>query len=149
MNKALLDTDIFSELGKGVDPAVARNGTAYLAAFGRYTLSVVTVMEIVRGLCKKRAVKQLRAFFEGIPSQGILVFDRAAAELAGRIEGELERAGRPIGRADPMIAAIALVNGLELVTGNIAHYRWVHQIEIGRLLVLRDWRVQSSEIEES
>ncbi len=138
MNKALLDTDTFSELGKAVDPVVARNGAAYLASFGRYTVSVVTVMEIVRGLSKKRAMKQLQAFFAGIPSQEVLVFDRAASELAGYIEGELERTGRPIGRADPMIAAIALVNGLELVTGNTAHYRRIQQI--GHPLVLHDWR---------
>ncbi|WP_165067626.1 type II toxin-antitoxin system VapC family toxin [Paludisphaera rhizosphaerae] len=138
MNKALLDTDTFSELGKAVDPTVVRNGAAYLAAFGRYTVSVVTVLEIVRGLTKKQALKQLQAFFAGISSQEVLVFDHAAAALAGRIEGELERVGRPIGRADPMIAAIALVNGLELVTGNTAHYQRIQQI--GHPLILHDWR---------
>ena len=30
MNKALLDTDTFSELGKAINPTVARNGAAYL-----------------------------------------------------------------------------------------------------------------------
>lgn len=138
MNKALLDTDTFSELGKAINPTVARNGAAYLAAFGRYTVSVVTVMEIVRGLCKKQATKQLQAFLAGIPSLEVLTFDQAAAELAGRIEGELERVGRPIGRADPMIAAIALTNGLELVTGNTAHYQRIQQL--GHPLVLHDWR---------
>jgi hypothetical protein len=29
VNKALLDTDILSEVGKGIDPTVARNATAY------------------------------------------------------------------------------------------------------------------------
>jgi len=138
VNKALLDTDTFSELGKAINPTVMRNGTAYLADFGRYTLSVVTVMEIVRGLSKKRATKQLQAFFAGIPSQEVLVFDQDAAELAGRIEGELERTGQPIGRADPMIAAIALVNGLELVTGNTTHYQRIQQL--GHPLVLHNWR---------
>lgn len=138
MNKALLDTDILSERGRAVDPTVTRNGAAYLARFDRYTVSVVTVMEIVRGLIKKQATKQLQAFAAGIPSQEVLVFDSAAAELAGRIEGELERLGRPIGRADPMIAATALVHGLELVTGNTAHYRRIQQL--GQPLVLRDWR---------
>ena len=138
MNKSLLDTDTLSELGRAVNPTVMQNGAAYLAEFGRYTISVVTVMEIVRGLAKKQATKQLRAFFAAIPTQEVLVFDQAAAELAGRIEGGLERAGRPIGRADPMIAAIALVNGLELVTGNTAHYQRIRQL--GYSLVLRDWR---------
>lgn len=140
MNKALLDTDILSELGKAVNPAVARNGAAYLAAFGRYTVSSITVMEVVRGLCKKRAAKQLQAFVSSIPALEVLSFDLAAAELAGRVQGELERAGRPIGRADPMIAAIALVNGLELITGNTAHYQRIR--DLGHSLALRDWRTR-------
>ncbi|MFI5454378.1 MAG: hypothetical protein ACHRXM_02915 [Isosphaerales bacterium] len=48
MNKAVIDTDIFSELGKGVNQTVVGNGAAYRATFGRYTISVITVMEIVR-----------------------------------------------------------------------------------------------------
>ena len=57
MNKALLDTDIFSELGKGVDQTVARNGATYRATFSRYSISVITIMEVVRGLEKKQATK--------------------------------------------------------------------------------------------
>jgi tRNA(fMet)-specific endonuclease VapC len=88
---------------------------------------------------KKRATRQLQAFLTRIASEEVLSFDQAAAERAGRIEGELERVGRPIGRADPMIAAIAWQNGLELVTGNTAHYQWIQQI--GSPLVLHDRRV--------
>ena len=50
----------------------------------------------------------------------VLVFDQATADLAGQIAGDLDRVGRPIGRCDPMIAAIALANGLDLATGNTA-----------------------------
>jgi hypothetical protein len=35
VNKSLLDTDILSEVLKGVDPGIARKATAYLRAFGR------------------------------------------------------------------------------------------------------------------
>ena len=37
-----------------------------------------------------------------------------------------------------MIAAIALVRGLPLVTGNTDHYRRI--LDLGVLLVLSDWR---------
>jgi len=40
VNKSLLDTDILSEIGKGIDRTVARHAAVYLSAFGRYTLSV-------------------------------------------------------------------------------------------------------------
>ena len=73
-----------------------------------------------------------------IASEEILVFDQTAAELAGRIAGDLERVGQPISRADPMIAAIALEHGLELVTGNTAHYQRIEQL--GYPLTLVNWR---------
>jgi tRNA(fMet)-specific endonuclease VapC len=46
LNKALLDTDIFSEITKGVNQAVAAHATAYHTAFARYTISAVTFMEV-------------------------------------------------------------------------------------------------------
>ncbi len=49
MNKSLLDTDILSKIGKGIDPIVARHAAAYLSAFGHYTLSAVTVAEVISG----------------------------------------------------------------------------------------------------
>ena len=39
MDKALLDTDIFSEVLKGVDPYVVAQALAYRAIFGRYTIT--------------------------------------------------------------------------------------------------------------
>ena len=47
MNKALLDTDILSEVGKGIDQTVARNATSYRQAYGFLTLSVISVMEAI------------------------------------------------------------------------------------------------------
>ena len=138
MNKSLLDTDILSEISKGIAPNVARNASAYRTAFGRYTISVITIMEVVRGFQKKGSASRLQRFLTSISSEEILVFDQAAAELAGRIVGDLERVGQPIGRADPMIAAIALQHGLELVTGNSIHYQRIEQL--GYPLTLVNWR---------
>jgi predicted nucleic acid-binding protein len=56
------------------------------------------------------------------------ILHRQSGELAGMIAGALERSGQPIGLADPMIAAIALQNGLELVTGNTAHFQRVQRL---------------------
>ena len=138
MNKALLDTDILSEIIKGVDQTVARNATAYRQTFGSYTLSAVTAMEIVRGFQKNQSLRRLQAFVTSLATEEVLSFDQADGELAGRIAGELERVGRPIGTADTMIAAIALGHGLELVTGNTAHFQRVQQI--GYPLTLANWR---------
>jgi tRNA(fMet)-specific endonuclease VapC len=44
VNKALLDTDILSEVGKGIDQPVARNAIAYRQLHGFLTLSVISLV---------------------------------------------------------------------------------------------------------
>jgi tRNA(fMet)-specific endonuclease VapC len=139
LNKSLLDTDIFSEITKAANQTVVGHATAYRKAFSRYTISAVTFMEVIRGHQKKQALRQLQNFLAATVSEEVIPFDRPAAELAGRIAGELERNGQSIGLADPMIAAIALHHGLELVTGNTAHFQRVQQL--GYPLILVNWRL--------
>jgi tRNA(fMet)-specific endonuclease VapC len=138
LNKAILDTDILSEIIKGVDQTVAANAKTYRRSFGHYTMSAVTVMEVIRGYQRKQATRHLQAFMAAIPAAEVLSFDTAEAELAGRIAGELERTGRPIGTADTMIAATAINHRLELVTGNTADFQRVQQL--GYPLTLINWR---------
>jgi predicted nucleic acid-binding protein len=139
LNKALLDTDILSEIGKAKDPVVAGNAKTYRRSFGHYTLSAVSVTEIVRGLQRIQATARLTAFLNTLPHMEILPLDSTTAELAGRIAGELERLGLPIGTSDAMIAATAIEHGLELVTGNTAHFQRLQQL--GYPLTLVNWRV--------
>ncbi|MDI6770638.1 MAG: type II toxin-antitoxin system VapC family toxin [Anaerolineales bacterium] len=138
MDKALLDTDILSEVFKAKDATIVANAIAYREVFNQFTISVITVMEIVKGLHKMRRADALRQFLEGLHNSEVLPFDRACAEIAGRIFADLERIGRPIGRADPMIAAIAMHNNLTLVSGNQAHYQQIQGL--GYPLRLDNWR---------
>ena len=139
MNKALLDTDILSEIGKAKDATVAAHAKTYRRSFAHYTISTVTVMEIVSGFQRTQAAARLNDFLATLPHMEILPFDQPGAELAGRIAGDLERIGQPIGVADTMIATIAIENGLELVTGNTADFQRVQQL--GYPLTLVNWRV--------
>jgi tRNA(fMet)-specific endonuclease VapC len=138
LNKAIIDTDIFSEITKGVNQTVAANARVYRTAFARYTISAVTFMEVIRGYQRKQASRQLQSFLAAIVSEEVIPFGQAAAELAGKIAGELERVGRPIGVTDPMIAAIAIDQGLELITGNTTHFQRIQQL--GYPLTLVNWR---------
>jgi predicted nucleic acid-binding protein len=80
----------------------------------------------------------IQRFLSGLSSAELLTLDLQSAELAGRIYADPERTGQPIGRADPMIAAIALQHGLTLVSGNLSHY---YRIEaLGYELQLENWR---------
>ena len=49
MNKALLDTDTDSEVLKALNPTVAQNAATYRQRHGMYSVSVISVMEIVYG----------------------------------------------------------------------------------------------------
>ncbi len=140
VDKALLDTDIYSETLKAIDRNVIRNATAYRQDHGLLTISVITVMEIIQGLQKVGASpRRIQAFRSAIGLEVIRAFEQAPADLAGQIAGDLDRVGRPIGRCDPMIAAVALMHGLELVTGNTSHYQHIQQL--GYPLMLVNWRV--------
>jgi tRNA(fMet)-specific endonuclease VapC len=138
LDKALLDTDIFSEVLKGIDLHVVAQATTYRTFFGRYTISTITVLEIVKGLHKMQREDRIQKFLNGLTTVDVLTLDVQSAELAGRIYADLERTGQPIGRADPIIAAIALQNGLTLITGNQAHYQRIQGL--GYELTLDNWR---------
>jgi predicted nucleic acid-binding protein len=74
-----------------------------------------------------------------LASEELLPLDTEAAVIAGRIYGELEKVGRTIGRADPLIAGIAIAHDLTLVTGNTKHFERI--AALGFPLVLEDWRL--------
>lgn len=139
MNKALLDTDTYSEVLKAVNPTVARNAAPYRLQHGVYSLSVISVMEIVYGFQRVQNSRRLQGFLAAVAQEEVISFEPHAAELAGRIAGDLDRTGQTIGKADPMIAAIALQNGLELVTGNTSHYQRIQHL--GYPLTLVNWRI--------
>lgn len=73
-------------------------------------------------------VEQLQKQFVSYP------FDDAAAEHYGRVRAHLSRLGTPIGPNDLMIAAIALAQGLTLVTHNTSEFIRVPG------LMLEDWQ---------
>jgi predicted nucleic acid-binding protein len=87
VNKALLDTDIYSEVLKAKNPTVAQNATAYRQQHGVYTVSVITVMEVVQGFHRVQNAQRLLSFLNAAAMEQVIVFDRPAAELAGEFRG--------------------------------------------------------------
>lgn len=66
MPRALLDTDILSEVLKAKNPTVLGHVTQYRAAHGRLTISAVTVMEIVQGFRRVDRSEALEKFLDGL-----------------------------------------------------------------------------------
>jgi tRNA(fMet)-specific endonuclease VapC len=138
MRKALLDTDIFFEILKGKNQTVRDRAAAYQAGLGDFAICAVTVMEVVKGFHRLRRESAVVQFLSGVSALEVIAIDTEIATLAGRIYADLERAGRPIGRADPLIAAAAFVRDCDLVSGNVAHFEAVRAV--GCPLVIDNWR---------
>ena len=146
MERTLLDTDIFSEVLKGKHQHVVAVAHAYYQQFGHYTTSTVTVLEVVKGFHKVNREVEIQTFLEHVAEAEVLTLTMKSAESAGRIYADLERTGQPIGRADPIIAAIAITENLLLATGNTKHYERIQQL--GYDLRLTNWRTEPLNIVE-
>nr|WP_249070713.1 PIN domain-containing protein [Argonema antarcticum] len=109
-----------------------------MAVFTRYTISAITVTEVVKGWHKLQREDRIQEFLAEIVGMEVLPLDTHTAEMAGRIYGDLERTGQPIGLADAIIAGTALQHDLTLVTGNVAHYQRIQGLGYG--LKLDNWR---------
>jgi predicted nucleic acid-binding protein len=138
MTRALLDTDMLSEVMKGRDHRVLERARAYVAAEGRFTVSTITLMEITHGFQRVGRHERQTAFEQFALGCEILPFDDRAALLAGRIAAELERRGTPVDTGDVMIAAIAASTGLGIVTGNVTHFVAIR--DSGTPLPIENWR---------
>lgn len=138
MHKTLLDTDIFSEILKQKNQNVIIKATQYFEYFKCYSISSITVMEIVKGLHKVKREEAIQRFLYQLPKIEILTLDVKSAEIAGRIYADLERIGQPIGRVDPMIAGIAIRHGLILSTGNVEHYQRIQHM--GYEFQIENWK---------
>lgn len=124
----IVDTNLLSDLMR---PAPSEKVAQWFERqpLDRLAITAVTVGEILYGLDRlpggrrkadlsARFVEVLRRAF---PAR-VLAFDDAAAAAYARIRGDRDRAGRPIGVNDAMIAGIARSRGGTVATRNVADF---------------------------
>ncbi len=131
--KCLLDTDVASQILKAKNRHVARHAADYLRQYARFSLSLITRYEILRGYKYSKATAQMAVFRQWCSIHDILDVTDEIVEIAADIYAGLRRSGQPIGDADILIAATALHHGLALATANIAHFSRIPN------LTLEDW----------
>ena len=66
-----------------------KRAAEYLAVEGRYTTTVLSVMEVVRGFYRIGAVDRADQFVSFLSAVEVLPFDTESAILAGRIDAAL------------------------------------------------------------
>lgn len=91
------------------------------------------------GLRRIGSEDRVALFEASLANAEVLPFDDGAARLAGRINADLERAGRIIGLPDVMIDEIAIRSGLAIVTGNTVHFEHVRTAKYD--LRMANWRL--------
>ncbi len=120
----LFDTDAISEVLK---PRPLPAYVAWLRAVpqAEQFTSAVVVGELFKGAFRSAdASRHLRNIETRVlPAVTILAYDIEVARVYGALQARLEDAGRALADADLQIAATAVHHGLELVTGNLRHFR--------------------------
>jgi predicted nucleic acid-binding protein len=131
----LFDTDAISEL---LRPRPARAYINWLMKIPREEqfTSAVVIGELYKGAYRSQAHdRHLKNIEQRIlPAVTILPYDIDTARIFGRIRAYLEEAGMILPDADIQIAATALAHNLELVTGNLKHFKRVPGLKLNTVL---------------
>jgi len=109
---------------------VRRRALEYLRAHGRFTFSLITRYEILRGLISKGAQVQLQAFERRCQVSEVLPLTDPIIVRAAEIYAELKSCGELISDADILIAATALIHGLVLITNNVVHFQRIRGLQV-------------------
>lgn len=125
--KRLLDTDVAIDAIRG-RRAKIRDRLQALSP-DNLVLSAVTIAELWFGAEGSAEPDRTRLLFqEFVAPFEIVPFDRLSAEHHGRLRHRLHR--QPLGERDLLIAAIAVANGLIVVTGNVREFGRVPDLAV-------------------
>lgn len=128
----LLDTNTCIYFMKNSFPALTEK--LFKTDPSKLYISAVTVFELEYGAEKSKwgdRTRQKLAMF--LAPFTIIPFTADDAAIAGRIRGQLEKQGTPIGPYNVQIAAQAVSRGLTVLTHNTAEFRRVPGLK------LEDW----------
>ena len=122
----LVDTNVWSEATKREPSPVVRLWASRHQA--TLWLSSIVLAELRGGTAQLPAGQRRRSLedqfdrLEQEYAERLLVFDQRTARRYGEVLESAKRAGKPIGTADAMIAAIALQHGLAIATRDLGDF---------------------------
>jgi len=131
----LFDTDAISEL---LRPRPAKAYVKWLMRVPREEqfTSAVVIGELYKGAYRSQARERHLTNIEErvLPAVTVLPYDIGVAKVFGKIRAHLEEKGTVLPDADLQIAATALGHGLELVTGNVRHFKRIPGLRLNTIL---------------
>jgi tRNA(fMet)-specific endonuclease VapC len=129
ITQCLIDTDILSAIIKQ-NPLVIPKAKEYLKNYQKFTFSVITRYEILRGLKAKQALKQIESFKLLCNNSLIIPITDQIIDQASDIYSDLKITGQLIGDADILIAASALILNIPVITNNENHFNRISNLQI-------------------
>ena len=129
MKRCTLDTNIITAFLKN-DLEVVKKTSDYLEVFDDLTINIISYYEILRGLKDLGNKDKLRKFEEFLQENELISIRKETVQKAAEIYAYLKKGGILIEDADILMASIALVEGLVLVTDNTRHFERVKGLEI-------------------
>jgi tRNA(fMet)-specific endonuclease VapC len=125
--KFLIDTNICSAHMR----RPARLAHRFIQHVGQRAIPTVVLGELYAGAYRHSQPPRLLSLIEDLLSEMVVLdFDSACAKTFGQIRAELLKRGMPVSSIDLMIASVALVNDLTVVTHNVADFRNVPELRI-------------------
>lgn len=127
----LFDTDAISEVLKPRPHAEYVHWLQTIPRAEQFTSAVVAgelFMGAFRSPSGARHIRNIES--RVLPALTVLPYDLDVARVYGAIQAYLEDEGRVLADADLQIAATAIHHDLELVTGNLRHFRRVPGLRI-------------------
>ena len=119
----IIDTDVLIWYMKG-------NEKAYKAIemANNFFISVVTYMELVRGMRNKKELNSLRKSIHSWDAKVLYISEEISSKAMFYVEQHF--LSHSLQLADALIGATAVAYGLPILTGNDKHYRTVKDIQI-------------------
>lgn len=122
----ILDTNVIAALMRREAPIVDWLDTQPRQSVWTSSVSVYETRFGIELLAAGRRRRGIEQMFEGFLKEDIngrvLPFDATAAEAAGRVAAERQRAGRMIEIRDAQIAGIVIARKATLATHNVRHF---------------------------
>jgi tRNA(fMet)-specific endonuclease VapC len=124
----LLDTNIVSELVRNPQGKVAEQ--ILKLGESKVCTSIIVAAELRYGAEKKQSPRLSAQLEAVLGALEILPLEKPADASYGSLRAQLERAGKPIGANDLLIAAQALALGHTVITDNEKEFSRVRQLNL-------------------
>ena len=127
MKRCTLDTNIITAFLKN-DSRVVEEVSDYLEFFDKLTINVISYYEILRGLKDLGNKEKLRRFEGFVQENEFVSIRKETVVKAAEIYAYLKKQGNLIEDADILMASIAIVEDLVLITNNIKHFKRIKRL---------------------